>query len=701
MPIVDAMAPEAAAPDTALAVSWTEAIRSEHWTEAWAALEALPDAEKKKAEVRFASGRVLLGLGKHGDAIAKLEKLEDELPLLRDQIAKVRAQSALVVGPYDRAADWFGQRTSPSAWMTSAEAWDKAGDGVRARAQCDRVVAETKRSRALEEKARALRLKLVRAKDGEAAAASDARWLAMNALDDAAASAGTELLDKLQKPLTGEELLSRAHVLADVGRSEDSLRVVERAANTGGKPPEVCHARAEAFYKSRTRYAEAALQYRQCAAMGGSRAGEDSFLSARAFSRGDRDIDATNAFNGVIQRFPKTTWADQAEFHIARNHVLAGRWREASQTLDDYVKHNPTGHDRREAERYRAIAHLENKDFKTARKLLEDLVGSDNDGFQQARWTNLAAFAALHDGDRTHAIARWSDVARTRPLSWPALVARARLAAEKAPLPPTIEPAEAGNAPEPLPIELPPPVDTLHRLGLDSEAEEALREREAVVVGKAQGRGTEALCASYAALDRGKRRFQISSQIPQALFTTAPGPRNRWAWECAYPRPHQASIRSEENKRSLPPNLLWAVMRQESAFDEEVVSPARAVGLLQLMPETAKTVATDAGVPHEEAWLTHADHNILLGSLYMKDLLDKLDGNMALASGAYNAGPEAIVRWQSHAKGESLDAFVESIPFLETRGYVVRVMGNLARYGYLDRGEAGVPTIDLEMKSGP
>jgi soluble lytic murein transglycosylase len=119
---------------------------------------------------------------------------------------------------------------------------------------------------------------------------------------------------------------------------------------------------------------------------------------------------------------------------------------------------------------------------------------------------------------------------------------------------------------------------------------------------------------------------------------------------------------------------------------------------LQLMPETARAVANGAGLPHEEAWLVRADHNIALGALYMRDLLDKLGGNVSLAAGAYNAGPDAIQRWQSHAKDETLDVFVETIPFLETRGYVVRVLGNLARYGYLDRGEAGVPLITLNPR---
>jgi soluble lytic murein transglycosylase len=693
--------------ELALALPWTEAIRADKWKEAEEGIAALPAGEQNKPEVRFARARVSLALGKHADAIARLEKLEDDLPLLRDAIGKVRAQAALVAGPYDRAAEWYGTRTTPSAWLQAAEAWEKAGELAKARTLCDRALAVDKKSRALEERARTLRMRVTRAKDGDGAAAVDARWLAVNALDDATATTANEVLDKQERPapLAADELVARARVLAEAGRSDDALRAVERATNAGSsgksKPAsaiDLCHARAEAHYKARTRYPEAAIAYRQCAALGGPRVAEDSFLSARAFSRADRDGDALPAFAAVMQRHPKTTWADQAEFHVARAHALAGRWKEGAHALDEYVKHFPNGHDKKEAERYRAISHLMARDDKIARKLLEDLAGGAEDPGAQARWQNLAALAALRDGDRTHAVARWSDVARSRPLTWPALVARARLTAANAPLPLTIDPAETGGGPEPLAVELPSPVDVLHRIGLDGDAEEALRERESLVVAKAQGRGTEALCAAYALLDRGKRRYQISLQIPSALLSSAPGPRNRWAWECAYPRPHKGSIRDHETSTKLPPDLLWAIMRQESAFDEEVISPARAVGLLQLMPETAKVVASTAGLLHEETWLVRPDHNVQLGALYMRDLLEKLSGSVPLAVGAYNAGPEAIARWQSHAKGETIDVFAETIPFLETRGYVVRVMGNLARYGFMQRGEAGVPIVTLDMK---
>jgi soluble lytic murein transglycosylase len=301
----------------------------------------------------------------------------------------------------------------------------------------------------------------------------------------------------------------------------------------------------------------------------------------------------------------------------------------------------------------------------------------------------------LKEGDKTHAIARWTEVARSKPLTWPALVSRARLTEIGAPLPITIDPPENAPPPAPLTIALPPPVDMLHRIGLDGDAEDALAAREAVVTQGAQGRTTEALCMAYGMIGRARRRYQIALQIPNTLLQTAPGPRTRWAWECAFPSPFEESLRGNE---APAPELVWAVMRQESNFDEDAISPARAVGLLQLLPETAKSVAEEAKIPHDEARLTSPPHNIALGSLYLKELLARFKGNVPLALGGYNGGPDAIARWAGRA-GSSMDVdvFVEHIPFTETRIYVARVMANFARYGYMRQGEAGVPKLALAM----
>jgi soluble lytic murein transglycosylase len=89
-----------------------------------------------------------------------------------------------------------------------------------------------------------------------------------------------------------------------------------------------------------------------------------------------------------------------------------------------------------------------------------------------------------------------------------------------------------------------------------------------------------------------------------------------------------------------------------------------------------------------------------LGAHYLHKVLETFDGHIVLAAAAYNAGPKAVSRWLELAEQLPLDVWVARIPFSETRGYVARVVENLARYSYLRDGEAGLPTLPLEIPKG-
>ncbi len=186
--------------------------------------------------------------------------------------------------------------------------------------------------------------------------------------------------------------------------------------------------------------------------------------------------------------------------------------------------------------------------------------------------------------------------------------------------------------------------------------------------------------------------------MPSSLVAYAPTPATRWAWDCTFPQPYAEVVQSAEAAEKLPPGLLWAVMRQESAFDPDAVSPAHAVGLMQLLPETARGIAAELGLSHEDARLTSPPYAIRVGARALRKLLDEFHGNVALAVVAYNAGADAVERWLSRAPGMQTDTFVERIPYRETRDYVVRVMGNLARYAYLAGGEDAVPRVELVLE---
>jgi soluble lytic murein transglycosylase len=116
---------------------------------------------------------------------------------------------------------------------------------------------------------------------------------------------------------------------------------------------------------------------------------------------------------------------------------------------------------------------------------------------------------------------------------------------------------------------------------------------------------------------------------------------------------------------------------------------------MQLLPETAETVAKEMGRPHDRSWLVRGAYNIELGAHYLASLLARFKGSLPLAVAAYNCGPEAVEKWTARATGLDIDVFVETIPYLETREYVVRVMSNYARYVYLAKGDA--PSLDLTI----
>ncbi|HEX3771832.1 MAG TPA: lytic transglycosylase domain-containing protein [Polyangiaceae bacterium] len=697
---IDADAEPAITEDT----PWPALVRGERWDAAWRVLDALPEPERAKPEVRYVRARVALERGDASAALPLLDGLESVLPLLADDVARRRAEAKLAVGPYAEAGEWFALKASPGPQLDAARAFEKAHDTKRARAAADRVLASERRTRDQEGEARALR---VRVDDplGDLERA-DARWLAVQGADLAAASDALNLVARVdpRHPLTADELLARAKVLSDAMRPDDALRAIDLVpeAPGGDKVSKLAreHARGMTLFHARGRWTEAAKVLSECAVAAGPRGAEDAFYAARALSRADRDDEAVRGYEDVEKRFARTPWSDQAAFYAPYLQMLHGEWAACARGFEAYVRAYPAGRESHDAGRDGTLCKLLDGETKAARAGFEQLVEDEPDPVLSARMADMAALAALRDGDRTHAIARWTDVARSRPLSWPALVARARLALVKAPMPPVIDPADVpqGADPPPLAVLVPPPADTLHRLGLEVDAEQALHEREGAVTLGAGARAPEALCRAYGEIGRARRRYQIAQTLPSALFNAEPGPRTRWAWECAYPSPYAEEVRAAEGAEKLPPGLLWAVMRQESAYDPDAVSAAHAVGLMQLMPDTARPVAEELGLPRDDARLTSPPYAIRVGARLLRRLLDQFHGNVPLAVAAYNGGAEAIDRWMSRAPGMQLDTFVERIPFKETREYVARVMGNFARYAYLLSGEGGVPTVDLELR---
>lgn len=143
------------------------------------------------------------------------------------------------------------------------------------------------------------------------------------------------------------------------------------------------------------------------------------------------------------------------------------------------------------------------------------------------------------------------------------------------------------------------------------------------------------------------------------------------------------------------PALLLGLIRQESAFDVGAVSSAGARGLMQLLPSTAKGVAKKVGVKYAEKRLTtDSNYNITLGRAYLDGLLDRFGGSYVLAAAAYNAGPTRARDWiytYGDPRTGEVDVidWIESVPFDETRNYIMRVLENTQIYrARLNQGAA-------------
>jgi soluble lytic murein transglycosylase len=128
--------------------------------------------------------------------------------------------------------------------------------------------------------------------------------------------------------------------------------------------------------------------------------------------------------------------------------------------------------------------------------------------------------------------------------------------------------------------------------------------------------------------------------------------------------------------------LVAGLIRQESTFQPDALSPAGAIGLMQVLPRTAKRLARRLKLGYARSKLFNPEYNLLVGSLYLADLL-RGEGSPEAALAAFNAGEERVAGWRAERRFEEPAEFVESIPFTETREYVQIVMRNTEMYRLL------------------
>lgn len=225
-----------------------------------------------------------------------------------------------------------------------------------------------------------------------------------------------------------------------------------------------------------------------------------------------------------------------------------------------------------------------------------------------------------------------------------------------------------------------------HILGRDNKGKEEWRLATQLLS------DTERQAAAKLALDWG---------LPNWAIVALANSKDKNAIQLRFPVLHSKYILTAAEVNQIDPAWIFAVTRQESAFMPNARSAAGALGLMQLMPSTAQMIAKQQklNLKHDND-IMHIDKNIRLGSRYLRMMLNEHQSNPVLATAAYNAGPGRVKRWLPEFSMQA-DAWIESIPYKETRDYVKNVLTYTVIYQQILGKQPGLqqhmPNIEAQI----
>ena len=445
------------------------------------------------------------------------------------------------------------------------------------------------------------------------------------------------------------------------------------------------HLEGMSLFKLRTRYKEAAKVLNRAAKLKTTTHREDAFHSARALSRADRDKAAIAAYRRFARGNRGHKLAFDADYLASWLQIRRGMRAGESGMKRLLKKRRLPKSLRRKALWQLAFHSFNKKRYTKAILYLEQSLKQSVKSMNKARALYWLGRANHKLKNKTQAADYYAKATEVEPLHWYALLSNQRLKElGKAPRPAFVKRAstegKSGSAKR-----LPKDVAFFSDLGLTNMATMLLKPRV------------------FAKTKRNKKREQVRNgttwftQIgaPNLALRQArrmaykiverPDARNDWWWSAAYPTPWLKEVQSAAEQHKIEPWLVYATMRQESAYDANAVSRADAIGLLQMLEKTAERSAESLGVDIDvdRQKLFDPRLNIQLGVAEMAKQFHSFGGRFPLSIAAYNAGDTRVRRWLRQSRTAEWDVFVDSIPFDETRNYVRRVTSHFARYRYL------------------
>lgn len=353
--------------------------------------------------------------------------------------------------------------------------------------------------------------------------------------------------------------------------------------------------------------------------------------------RGELDV-ARERYRMAIAAAPQSEEAGLAAMRLGGLEFAAGRAAHAAVIFEEFRAFHSGGRRHPQASYWAARSHLLRNDTTRANPLLREVVAMDPASFYGLRSAELLG-------------ARWMEALAPSPMTGP-------------------QPAAAVHATFAR-------LDALRTLSLqpayDLEVERAKR-----AFGDQEG-------ALYAMGEELHARGEVLTAVRLGReIQRLEGKWNPRLLRIVYPFPYREEIVAQAKNRGLDPFLVAGLIRQESLFNAAARSSAGALGLMQVMPSTGRSLSRRAGTgTFQTAQLHRPEPNLRMGTLFFADLLTQYNGQVPWVLAAYNAGPSRVARWRQMPEAIDPDLFAERIPFAETRDYVKIVQQNARIYAGL------------------
>jgi len=418
-------------------------------------------------------------------------------------------------------------------------------------------------------------------------------------------------------------------------------------------------------------------------------------LGRCAIKRG-QDLTAATHFQEFARRYPNMSGASDALWQTGMAYLRRGHHRDARRIFLQLAERYPKSQNADEAAWRAGFALYKTRQYTEAAKAFLGLAGRTDESYMRDQgyyWAGKCFQKLGKDEESQFWIQRASE---GFPSSYYSARARAVLGIREA-----VYPQTADGAPLVMGQSYEPSVymrkgDMLASLGLYAQAEDEYDRAKTVHQGDLFA--LDDLVQRYERIRSMHKALQVSGQI--LMLEREQGvPMTLSSFRRLFPTYYWGEISHTAQKMDLDPNLMIAIMRQESAFNHEARSRVGARGLMQVMPATGKAMARKEKIaPFSTQDLYDPGTSILLGGRHLSDHMKSFQRDegrqLGLALSAYNAGLTAAKRWSRKLTEKDVDEFVESIPYKETRNYVKLVYRNYQVYSYLQDGSE--PPVEVQ-----